>query len=105
MEHVCVKVALTHRVLLRRQVYRMPRNVKGIGRTGKKHKKPADGGSPVMPNQEGVTGPLFTPQLSTRTRALYSLCGGGNECPYTVLQSYERKQIFGGVPCGFLKFT
>ena len=65
MEHVCVKVALTHRVLLRRQVYRMPQNVKGIGRTGKKHKKPAGGGSPVMPNQEGTTGPLFTPLQDT----------------------------------------
>ena len=58
-------VALTHRVLLRRQVYRMPQNVKGIGRTGKKHKKPAGGGSPVMPNQEGTTGPLFTPLQDT----------------------------------------
>ena len=38
----------------------MPRNVKGIGRTGKKHKKPAKGGGPVIPNQEGITGPLFT---------------------------------------------
>ena len=65
MEHVSVKVALTHRVFLRGQVYRMPRNVKGIGRTGKKHKKPADGGSPVMPNQEGITGPLFTPLQDT----------------------------------------
>jgi len=41
MEHVCVQVRLTHRVFLCAQVYRMPRNVKGIGRTGKKHKKPA----------------------------------------------------------------
>ena len=65
MEHVSVKVALTHRVFLRGQVYRMPRNVKGIGRTGKKHKKPAGGGSPVMPNQEGITGPLFTPLQDT----------------------------------------
>ena len=38
----------------------MPRNVKGIGRTGTKHKKPAKGGGPVIPNQEGITGPLFT---------------------------------------------
>ena len=45
MEHVSVKVALTHRVFLQGQVYRMPRNVKGIGRTGKKHKKPATGAS------------------------------------------------------------
>ena len=43
----------------------MPRNVKGIGRTGKKHKKPADGGSPVMPNEKGITGPLFTPLQDT----------------------------------------
>ena len=67
MEHVSVKVALTHRVFLRGQVYRMPRNVKGIGRTGKKHKKPADGGSPVMPNEEGITGTLFTPLLQDTT--------------------------------------
>ena len=65
MEHVSVKVALTHRVFLRGQVYRMPRNVKGIGRTGKKHKKPADGGSPVMLNEKGITGPLFTPLQDT----------------------------------------
>ena len=63
MEHVSVKVALTHRVFLQGQVYRMPRNVKGIGRTGKKHKKPADGGSSRLPDQEGITGPLFTPLL------------------------------------------
>ena len=68
MEHVSVKVALTHRVFLRGQVYRMPRNVKGIGRTGKKHKKPADGGSSRLPDQEGITGPLFTPLQDTTTK-------------------------------------
>ena len=68
MEHVSVKVALTHRVFLRGQVCRMPQNVKGIGRTGKKHKTPADGGSSRLPDQEGITGPLFTPLQDTTTK-------------------------------------
>ena len=64
MEHVSVKVALTHRVFLQGQVYRMPRNVKGIGRTGKKHKKPATTDILRQPkNQEAIQGQLFTQEL------------------------------------------
>ena len=69
MEHVSVKVALTHRVFLQGQVYRMPRNVKGIGRTGKKHKKPATTDIHLQPkNQEAVKGPSFTQELQQRAR-------------------------------------
>ena len=68
MAHVCVLVGLAHHVFLCAQAYRMPRNVKGIGRTDKKHKKPADGGSSRLPDQEGITGPLFTPLQDTTTK-------------------------------------
>ena len=64
MEHVCVQVRLTHRVFLCAQEYRMPRNVKGIGRTGKKHKKPASTDILRQPkNQEAIQGQLFTQEL------------------------------------------
>ena len=42
----------------------MPRNAKGIGRTGKKHKRVADHDLSRQPkSQEGISGPLFTPVL------------------------------------------
>ena len=64
MEHVCVQVRLTHRVFLCAQVYRMPRNVKGIGRTGKKHKKPASTDNHRQPkNQGAIQSELFTQEL------------------------------------------
>ena len=64
MEHVCVQVRLTHRVFLCAQVYRMPRNVKGIGRTGKKHKKPASTDNHRQPkNQGAIQSELFTQGL------------------------------------------
>ena len=68
MLHVCVHVALTHRCILRRQLYRMPRNSKGIGWTGSKHKKPAKVDLQRQPkSNEGVSGPLFTPELQGTT--------------------------------------
>ena len=41
MAHVYVQVALTHRSLQRRQVYRLMPRVTVIGRGGSKHKKKA----------------------------------------------------------------
>ena len=54
MEHVCVQVRLTDRVFLCAQVYQMPRNAKGIGRTGKKHKKPASYDIYRQPKNQGA---------------------------------------------------
>ena len=49
----------------------MPRNAKGIGRTGKKHKRVADHDLSRQPkSQEGISGPLSTPELQDSTNQI-----------------------------------
>ena len=67
MAHVYVQVALTHRSLQRRQVYRTMPRVTGFGRGGSKHKKKAHGTHSEREGNQGIMGPLFNTTRCCRT--------------------------------------